>query len=211
MFNKTEIEYSRRETHLRIERTSDGKASEAVTERIKVGRRTAYDLMGAGLHGMDGITPHISKTLILVYVDPAVLYGLESLCMSTIDLKELDKSQRLLLHQIQPLPDSTAIRAIYLLPGMLPHTVQVHQKILSLYNTIIHRPASIEHEVMTRQLAMKDTSSNSWTSQLRKILFQYHLPSPIQLANNPAAKSRWKITVKMAIRNYWNKALKEEA
>jgi transposase len=75
MFNNTEIEYSRRETHLGLVRTSDGKSSEAVTERIKVGRRTAYDLMGAGLHGMNGITPHISKTLISVYVDPAVLYG----------------------------------------------------------------------------------------------------------------------------------------
>ena len=52
--------------------------------------------------------------------------------------------------------------------------------------------ASLEHEVMLRQLSMQETSSNSWISQLRRILFQYKLLCPIPVANNPPEESRWK-------------------
>jgi hypothetical protein len=210
-FNDSAIDYSREETHLGLARTEDGKSSTAVHKRIQIGRRTAYALMGAGLYGVNGISPHVSKTLITTYVDPAVLYGLEALCMSDSDLAALDKFQRSLLRQIQSLPDSTAIPAIYLLLGILPLRAQVHQKILSLYNSILQRPNSVEYAVIQRQLAMKNTSSSSWTSQLRRTLHMYQLPTPLELASIPPSKQKWKLTVKEAIKAYWNKTLKEEA
>ena len=210
-FNNTNIEYSQKETHLGLIRTPDGKAGQAVAERIQIGRRTANALMGAGLHGINGISPHTSKMLISTYVDPAVLYGLEALCMSETDFTALDKAQRTLLRQMQSLPESTAIPAIYLLPGILPLSAQVHKKILNLYNTIIRRPASAECRILVRQLAMKNTDSNSWTSLLKKVLYQYKLPSPIQLADNPPSKPQWKAKVKAGVHSYWNRKLKEDA
>ena len=57
---------------------------------------------------------------------------------------------------------------------------------------------------------MKDTSSSSWTTQLWKVLFKYKLPTALQLVNDPLAKLKLKTTVKVAIKDYWNKSLKEE-
>ena len=60
---------------------------------------------------------------------------------------------------------------------------------------------------------MKDTSSSSWTTPLRKVLFKYmyKLPTALQLVNDPSAKLKWKATVKAAVKDYWNRTLKEEA
>ena len=73
-FNNASIKLSTKEKHLGLVRTDDGKSAEAVRERIQVGWRTAYALMGSGLCGINGISPHLSKTLIFIYDNPAALY-----------------------------------------------------------------------------------------------------------------------------------------
>ena len=151
-------------------------------------------------YGINGISPHISKVIISAYIDPAVLYGLEALCL---DRKDFDRAQHLLIRQIQGLPKSTAIPAVYLLLGILPMTAQLHKKILTLFVTVLNRPGSAEYDVVLRQLCMKSVSSNSWTSQVKRILFKYDLPTSLQLAENPPSMTRWKRMVKWAVKNYW--------
>ena len=59
----------------------------------------------------------------------------------------------------------------------------------TIATSILQRSTFIEHEVILRQLLMEDTSSSSWTIQLRNVLFKYMLPTALQLANDPA--SQW--------------------
>lgn len=210
-FNDKEIEYSGTETHLGLIRTADGKAKQAVKARIQIGRRTANALMGAGLYGVNGVSPCISKILITTYVNPAVLYGLESLLLEEADLAELDIAHRCLLRHIQGLPRSTAGTAIYLLLGELPMRALLHRNILNLFVTILHKKGSAECDIIMRQLAMKDSTSSSWTTQLRAILHKYQLPSALQIAGHLPTKSSWKRTVKLAIDNFWEASLKQEA
>ena len=210
-FNGATIEFSSSETHLGLIRTDSGGAREAVRERIQIGRRTANALMGAGLYGVNGISPHISKTLISIYVNPAMLYGLEALCLEESDYIELDRAHRTLLRQIQGLPDSTAVPAIYLLLGVMPIRAVIHQKILNLFMSILHRKESPECDIVIRQLTMKDTNSHSWTIKLRQILCKYELPVALQLVEHSPTKVDWKCTVKKAISSYWGKTLREEA
>jgi hypothetical protein len=40
-------------------------------------RRTVFALMGAGLHGLNGVNPKVAIHLIQIYVMPRLLYGLE--------------------------------------------------------------------------------------------------------------------------------------
>ena len=211
VFNNSNISYSPMETHLGLARTEDGKPKEAVLERIQAGRRTAYALMGAGLHGVNGLSPHISKNLVSIYVNPAVLYGLETLTLQDSDISSLDQYHRGLLRQLQSLPESTAKPAIHLLLGCLPLQALIHQKILNLYNSILHRPGTPEYQIILRQLTIKDLSSHSWTVQLRKVLHQYSLPLALQLSTTPPAKDKWKSTVKVAVTEYWEDRLKREA
>jgi hypothetical protein len=68
LLNSSAIDYSKSETHLGIQRSDDGKATETVNNRINTARRAAYALMGAGLHGMNGTGPVVAMTLINTYV-----------------------------------------------------------------------------------------------------------------------------------------------
>ena len=51
----TIIETSSNETHLGIARTDDSANGEIVSNQIKTVRRTSYEVMGAGLHGVNGV------------------------------------------------------------------------------------------------------------------------------------------------------------
>ena len=211
IFNDKEIDYSENETHLGIARTSDGKAAQAVRDRIKTGRRTAYSLMGAGLHGVNGLSPQVSRKLISTYVDPVILFGLEAMILSPSDYEQLEKYQRTLLRQVQSLPDSTAKSAIYLLIGVLPLQAQIHQRILSLFINVAHATGSSQLEIIERQLAMKSMDSKSWTTAVKSVLYQYDLPSPSEVIVRPPDKSTWKRTCKKKIREFWETRLKTQA
>ena len=62
--------------HMGIMRSANTQES-AVQENIKKARRTIYSLMGAGLHGENGLDPDTSIHLIQTYVIPILVYGLE--------------------------------------------------------------------------------------------------------------------------------------
>ena len=55
-------------THLGITRRSDRRLTHLVEERVKRGRRTAYALFGAGLHGSNGIGTERSLLIYHSYV-----------------------------------------------------------------------------------------------------------------------------------------------
>ena len=210
-FNNTNISHSKSEVHLGLIRTASGSTTEAVAHRIQIGRRTAYSLMSTGLHGMNGISPDVSKNLVRTYVVPATMYGLEALVLKDTDVKELDDFHRGLLRQLQSLPESTARPVIHMLTGTLPLQATLHQNMLNLFNTILHRPSTPEYEIIIRQLTIKDQSSHSWTTKLKQVLFKYSLPPALVLAENPPEKDNWKKTIKEAITRYWGKELNEEA
>ena len=211
LLNGEPILESSTETHLGIVRSADTKSTIAVKEKIKIGRRTAYALIGAGLHGLNGLTPSICKSLIDVYVTPATLHGLESLRLNDTQYELLEAHHRKLIRQIQHLPISSAIPSIYLLLGAPPLEAQLHQRVLTFFAAILRRPESVECEILVRQLAVKSLDSNSWTVMLRNLLYQYHLPSAHNLVASTPSKQFWKITVRSAILRHWEDKMKEDA
>ena len=210
-FNSNNIGYTSGETHLGLVRTPSGSSTPAVLNRVSVGRRTAYQLMGAGLSGLNGVSPDISRNLIQVYVTPAMTYGLEALRLATSDIEEVERFYRSLLRMLQYLPSSTAIPAIYLLIGCAPAEAILHRKILTLFITVASRPGTPEHSILTRQLAIKDLNSHSWTTQVRLILQQYQLPPALQLMENTPKTAAWKRTTKTTITSFWEDKLKMQA
>ena len=62
--------------HMGILRSANSQES-AVQENIKKARRTIHSLMGAGLHGENGLDPDTSIHLLQTYVVPVLVYGLE--------------------------------------------------------------------------------------------------------------------------------------
>jgi hypothetical protein len=71
------IEQTNETKHLGLMRNSDNKIK--VDERIRVGRKTIYALLGPGLHARQGTCPTISYKIWKTYVIPRILYGVEVL------------------------------------------------------------------------------------------------------------------------------------
>ena len=108
--NDEELAISDSATHLGITRDSKSMTDTkyVVRERIITARRTVYALMGAGLHGLNGVNPSVSAHLIRIYVLPRLLYGLDVIRLTRSDLKNLERYYLKLLKPIQHFPSRTA-------------------------------------------------------------------------------------------------------
>ena len=190
-------------THLGVERNSSNKPN--IDDMMKMGRRVSYAMMGAGLHGKDGMPPGIAYHLIMIYVIPRMLYGAEVHGFSLSDLAQLERFYRKLLRQIQFLPSKPppANTAIYALIGAKPIEAHIDTARLTLLGNIARQPDSIEHQIAQRQLAMKDNRSKSWFIKVKELLMKYGLPSPYELLSSPPTKDAWKNLTTTAIDTYW--------
>ena len=202
MYNK-KIKDSKSATHLGIVRNVNGKPD--IEQKINLGRKTAYSLMGAGFHGGGGLKPSQNGYIWSTFVVPRLLYGLESILLSKKDVECLEKFQRKCLKQIQGLPDKTANSISLALLGVLPLDVVVHKNALTTFLNMIRLKGSIENDIALRQIVMKDVKDKSWFMFVREILHMYDLPSIFQLLSNPPSKNEWKRVMNTAV----NKAVEE--
>ena len=135
-----------------------------------------FALMGAGLHGLNGVNPEVSISMWQTYARSRLMYGFESVYLSKSDTSKLELYQRKVLRQILHLPERVASCAIYILSGQLPLEADLHKRRLPLYGNIV-RNDCIERELATRQLAIKDDTSKSWFVALQEVLYRYRLPT----------------------------------
>ena len=139
-------------THLGIVRNVNGKPD--IDEKISLGRKTAYSLMGAGFHGGGGLKASQNGLIWSTFVVPRLLYGLEALLLRK---KDIDNFERQCLKQIQGLPDNTANSISLALLGILPLEVVLHKNALTTFVNMIRQKGSIvENDIALRQLEMKD-------------------------------------------------------
>ncbi|MEW8546489.1 MAG: reverse transcriptase domain-containing protein, partial [Candidatus Thiodiazotropha sp.] len=198
--------------HLGLIRESNNKLSNnlLIDDRIKTARNTAYALMGAGFHGLNGVNPEVSICIWQIYVRPRLLYGLESINLSKSDVQKLEVYQRTILRQILHLPERVASSAIYVLSGQLPVEAEIHKRRLALYGNIVRKDC-IERELAYRQLALKDSASKSWFISLQEILYRYGLPNAQELLDSPPEKIGWKVKVRQHVNQHWQKIVIQEA
>jgi hypothetical protein len=197
--------------HLGIIRTNDGKNGKTLDSRIQLARRTAYALMGAGLHGLHGLSPQVSLQILSTYVIPRLTFGLETLVLSKSDISKLERVYVRYLKALQGLPDSTATNVVYLLSGTLPLEAQLHIAALTFIAGMCRRENSLERDILLRQIAMKDSTSRSWVMHLQNLLIHYGLPTIYNLLESPPQKPAWAKQVRTTITNAWEVTIKDEA
>lgn len=199
--------------HLGISRDNKSKfgVKDVVPDRIQTARKTVYALMGAGLHGLNGLNPVVSLQLIRCYVTPRLLYGLDVIHLTKTDVQKLSTYYTKLLKQIQHLPERTSTSAVHLITGQLPIEAEIHKKKLVLMRNISVNEGSVENEIAWRQLAMKSSDSNSWFIELVRLAELYELPSPHFLIANKTNKDAWRKLVSANINKHWSEKLKLDA
>ena len=140
---------------------------------------------------------------------PILTYGLEVLLPSEKELKDATSFHENTLRYLMSLTTNCARPAIYILSGQTPLIGQVHRKALTLFGSIITQPESIEAKIAKRQLLMKNGKDKSWFLRIKKILVQYDLPDPLQLADNPPKKVDWAKMVNRNCSAHWESEIKK--
>ena len=84
-------------TCMGILRPSSNQEFNTVGHNIQKAKRTAYSLMGAGLHGENGVDPENAISLLNTYVFPVLLYGLEVIVPTGKALTVLEMQYKRLL------------------------------------------------------------------------------------------------------------------
>ena len=198
-------------SHLGLSHSSNNpKYDDLVDGKVCQLFKTAYSLLGAGLHGTSGVGPKVAIQIYKIYVLPRVLYGLSAIVLTTSQTEKLEKAHRKVIRQIQSLPDRVAIPAVYLLAGMLPMEGLLHISQLSILNTIIHSGNDTLTDLATRQIAMKKFGSKSWFVCISKILIKYNLPSVLELINAKPGKEMLKSKFKKSIHQFWTQKLRND-
>ncbi|CAG2225294.1 unnamed protein product [Mytilus edulis] len=196
--------------HIGIKHSSDLKKTISihVDENISKARRTMYSLMGAGLHGKNGLNPITCLHIFNVYVLPVLIYGIDILLPDNKHLEPLEVFYRKSIKQILSLPNNTADAAIYTIAGVIPLQGIIHKAALNIYNKICGMESSVEKDLAERQLSISGFNSKNWFSKIRCLLAQYNLPSAHELIQNPVSRYRWKANVKKAVDNVWHEQLR---
>ncbi len=178
--------------------------------KIDLARRTAYMLIGHGLHGKDGLNPIISAQILNTQVLPRMLYGIEAAVINKKQITDLSGCYRTLLRQYQGLPERCAGPAIFILSGTVPAEAHLHMRSFTLYGNICRLPEEAPlKRLALRQLAEPD-SSHSWFVYLRELAAIYSI-NLVAACLMPWPKEGWKRYIKTTIVGYWRNRLLHEA
>ena len=161
-------------THMGIPRSSSDQEMHAVETNIQKAQRTMYSLMGASLHGENGLDPETAVSLLQTYVFPVLYYGMEIITPTGKALNRLEVQQKKKLKQVLSLSTNVADPAVYIISSALPAEAMIHKRILSLFGNITRLTENaIEYNLAKKQLEIKTFKSHSWFIVVKKILIQY--------------------------------------
>ena len=209
--NKRPLEAVTKQEHLGIIRNSSNIRFSMCDERIQDGRRAAYSLFGAGFHGLNGLNPKTSVRIWKTFVVPRLIHGLEVLVYDEKQVEKIETYQRTTMKQLQHLPPCCSNSVTYLLAGITPIIAELEKRTLTTFVRFIKDKNSAEFHVIRRQLAIKDLTSKSWTTHVRKLLQKFNLPSAFELLITTPTKDKWKAIVKEAVKNFYLDILVKEA
>ena len=179
--NGKSLQISSKCTHLDMIRSTESRSAEKVESRILLARRSTYALIGAWLHGYNGVNPCLSAKLLSTYIYPRYLFGLETVNLRQEEVTKLNKhGKKVLLKSIQHLPDRTADEAVYYLLGEIPIQARIDRQGLILLAGIV-RNEGIEKDLAIRQLSIKKRNSNSWFVRVDQTLSKYGLRSAVDI------------------------------
>ena len=100
--------------------------SSLVANRIELARNTVYALMPTGMHEENGLSPVAIHKLVMTFVLPRMLHGLDSVILKQEDVQTLDSQYSKILRNQLSLREKMAKEAVYLLFGLLPIEAEIN-------------------------------------------------------------------------------------
>ena len=115
-----------------------------IQEKGSFGRRTAYALMGAGLHNGNGRQQSVCGKLWSTYVVPSLLYGLEVFDVRRTGITALEQYHRKSSNKYTLFPIKPILLMCLALPAVLailPLERDIHKNILDLLGAKLYLKA----------------------------------------------------------------------
>ena len=187
------------------------KITTTIDAKLASGRSALYGLMGAGLHGVNGLNPMVSIHIMNIYIIPIMTYGLEAMILPQKCIESIEISFRRTLRQLQSLPGRVANCAVYILLNVFPIEATLHRNMLGLLGNTLLNTSSIEYLLVLRQSSLHSYSGKSWFSQAKCLLAKYDLPTMDDLIESTPTAYTWKNLVRKNISVYWRTRLIDEA
>ena len=199
-------------THLGVTRTLQRSNAEVVTERVQTASRTMYALMPTGMHGENGISPAASRKIVVAYILPRLLYGLEALVLNKTERSAIDRAYKSLLKPLLSLREATADEAVYLLIGLLPAEAELDVRILALFGGITRLEQSHPLLHLALRQATYPTNEKGWFSQVFSTARKYDIEAVVRNAIlSPWPKEKWKAFIKETVTGQWSDQMKNRA
>ena len=155
----------------------------------------------------------LSKRLVVAYVLPRMLYGLEAIILPQTIVMKLERAYKEILRNIQGLRQNVASVAIYLLIGLLPVQAELHLRILILFGAIMRLDVNAAlYQLARRQLATQVNPKSSWFGYVKEIARRYNLLHLVQSSVDIRySKEEWKALICPTIQDHWFHELQVKA
>ena len=197
--------------HVGIIRSTTSGNGPHILQRITAHKRSLGAVLSAGLARRHRGNPAASLRTEKLYGLPVLLSGLGSLYLLESEKKTLSQHYKETLQNLQKLYSRTPESVVYFLGGSLPFLAHLHIRQLSIFAMICRIPGNILNELAQYVLTCLPDKTKSWFSDVREICYQYNLPTPLLLLNNPPSRKEFKETVKLKVLDFWQAKLRAEA
>ena len=168
--------------------------------------------MPSGLHGENGLSPVASRKIVVAYILPRLLYGLEALILSKSEMASIDRAYKGLLKPLLSLRVATADEAVYFLFGLLPAEAELDMRILSLYGSITRLDQTHPLLHLALRQATYPSNEKGWFSQVFSTARKYDIEPVVRNAIlSPWAKDKWKSFIREAVAGQWSDQMKTRA
>ena len=198
-------------THLGMTRNLENN-NDNIKNRAKQSLNTLYALIPAGLHGENGISPSASRKVMVSYVLPRLIYGLEVLVLTKTHVADLERTYCSMLRKLLSLREGTASSAVYLIMGLPPLEAEIHIRLLTTFGSITRMPLCSPMRCLAMRQLSTDNVTTGWFRYVTSVARKYDIEN-ILLSSllAPWGKDDWKSFCKETVLSAWLQKLKENA
>lgn len=157
--------------------------------------------------------PPVARKLLVSYVLPRMLHGLETLILTKGNMETLEVCYKQLLRDLMALRKNVANEAVYLLFGLPPIEAELDIRMLNLFGAVCRLPDNSPiYRIARSQVAMRTSKPRSWFTRCLDTAKKYDLEQTlVQAIINPLSKEDWKKKVSSPIRTFWRRDLVDRA
>ena len=196
--------------HVGVTRSVSGNLPH-ILQRIASHKRSLGAVLSAGMARNHRGNPAASLQVERIYSLPVLLSGVPTLNLLESEVDTLSHHYKETVQGLLKLHLATPDPVVYFLGGCLPLRAHLHIRQITLFLMITQFPENILNKIAFQILTTLRDSSQSWFVNIKKLCYQYCLPHPLQLLQQPPDMTTFKNTVKLQITDFWRKKLIADA